>query len=147
MPAGSDVGSEANRIDFLSGLARNERLEEAIKTELVTATVESIRAGKLARCSPKDFTWSTLDSWSRSRRVVGKAEVTGVETDPRFVVTSLKAAEIGGKYLYEEVYCAHASKRIRATTSGRIKPQLRNNSLCLRGLASRPQALAYGRER
>src|SRR5271166_2406970 len=85
---------EANRVDFLFGLARNERLEEAIKTELMTAAVESIRTGKPARCF-KDFTWSTRDSWSRSRRVVGKAEVTGGDANPRFVVTSLNAAKIG----------------------------------------------------
>src|SRR5205814_3718333 len=73
---------EANRVDFLFGLARNERLEEAIKAELLTAAVESIRTGKPARCF-KDFTWSTLDSWSRHRRVIGKAEVTGGDANPR----------------------------------------------------------------
>src|ERR1700731_5490344 len=54
---------EANRVDFLFGLARNERLEEAIKTELMTAALESIRTG---RAGPRfqDFTRSTLDSWS-----------------------------------------------------------------------------------
>src|SRR5271157_4622880 len=103
---------EANRVDFLFGLARNERLEEAIKTELMTAAVESIRTGKPARCF-KDFTWSTRDSWSRSRRVVGKAEVTGGDANPRFVVTSLKAAEIGGRYLYEKVYCARGEMENR----------------------------------
>src|SRR5580698_3003530 len=66
---------EANRVDFLFGLARNERLQEAIKSELMTAALASIRTGRPARCF-KDFTWSTLDSWSRRRRVVGKAEVT-----------------------------------------------------------------------
>jgi hypothetical protein len=30
---------EANRVDYLSGLARNERLEEAIKIELIAATI------------------------------------------------------------------------------------------------------------
>jgi hypothetical protein len=40
---------EANRVDFLFGLARNERLEEAIKAELMTATLESIRTGRSAR--------------------------------------------------------------------------------------------------
>jgi Transposase DDE domain group 1 len=103
---------EANRVDFLFGLARNERLEEAIKAELMTAALESIRTGRPARCF-KDFTWSTLDSWSHSRRVVGKAEVTGGTANPRFVVTSLKAAEIGGRYLYEKVYCARGEMENR----------------------------------
>src|SRR4030088_1012604 len=103
---------EANRVDFLFGLARNERLEEAIKTELITAAVESISTGKPARRF-KDFMWSTLDSWSRKRRVVGKAEVTGGDANPRFVVTSLNAAEIGGQYLYEKVYCARGEMENR----------------------------------
>jgi hypothetical protein len=103
---------EANRVDFLFGLARNERLEEAIKAELITATLQSIRTGKPARCF-RDFTWSTLDSWSRERRVVGKAEVTGGEANPRFVVTSLKSIEVGGRYLYEKVYCARGEMENR----------------------------------
>jgi hypothetical protein len=103
---------EANRVDFLFGLARNERLEEKIKAELMTATLESIRTGKPARCF-KDFTWSTLDSWSRSRRVVGKAEVTGGDANPRFVVTSLKPTEVGDRYLYEKVYCARGEMENR----------------------------------
>jgi Transposase DDE domain group 1 len=103
---------EANRVDFLFGLARNERLEEAIKAELMTATLESIRTGRSARCF-KDFTWSTLDSWSRSRRVVGKAEVTRGDANPRFVVTSLKSNEVGARYLYETVYCARGDMENR----------------------------------
>jgi hypothetical protein len=103
---------EANRVDFLFGLARNERLEEAIRSELITATLESIRTGKPARCF-RDFTWSTLDSWSRQRRVVGKAEVTGGEANPRFIVTSLKSREVGDQYLYEKVYCARGEMENR----------------------------------
>jgi hypothetical protein len=86
---------ETNRVDYLFGLARNERLQEAIKGELLSASVESLRTGKPARCF-KDFMWSTLDSWSRNRRVIGKAEVTGGEANPHFLVTSLKPAEVGG---------------------------------------------------
>jgi Transposase DDE domain group 1 len=103
---------EANRVDYLFGLARNERLEEAIKAELLMAAVESVRTGRSARCF-RDFMWSTLDSWSRNRRVIGKAEVTGGEANPRFVVTSLKPAEVGGRYLYERIYCARGEMENR----------------------------------
>ena len=103
---------EANRVDYLFGLARNERLEEAIKAELLIAAVESVRTGKSARCF-RDFMWSTLDSWSRNRRVIGKAEVTGGEANPRFVVTSLKPAEVGGQHLYERIYCARGEMENR----------------------------------
>jgi hypothetical protein len=61
---------EANRVDFLFGLARNERLEQAISTELMMAKFDSLRTGGSARRF-KGFTWLTLDSWSRNRRVVG----------------------------------------------------------------------------
>jgi hypothetical protein len=103
---------EANRVDFLFGLARNERLEAAIKAELLLASLDSLRTGKAARRF-RDFMWSTLDSWSRSRRVVGKAEVTGGDANPRFVVTSLKSTEIAAQHLYEAIYCARGDMENR----------------------------------
>ena len=103
---------EANRVDYLFGLARNERLQDAIKAELLTASLENLRTGKPSRCF-RDFTWSTLESWSRDRRVISKAEVTGGEANPRFVVTSLKPAEVGGQYLYGKLYCARGEMENR----------------------------------
>jgi hypothetical protein len=103
---------EANRVDFLFGLARNDRLEAAISDDLIMAAADSIRTGKPARRF-KDFTYATLDSWSRSRRVIGKAEVTGGDANPRFVVTSLKPAEVGGQHLYEKIYCARGEMENR----------------------------------
>ena len=96
---------ELNRIDYLFGLARNERLTAAIAAELQEAQQLGERTGKPARRF-KDLTWSTLDSWSRARRVVAKAEWTGGEANPRFVVTSLSRTEHEGRHLYEKVYCA-----------------------------------------
>jgi hypothetical protein len=103
---------EANGVDFLFGLARNQRLEAKISTELMLASRDSLRTGHPARRF-KDFMWSTLDSWSRDRRVVGKAEVTGGDANPRFVVTSLRSREVGAQYLYEEVYCARGEMENR----------------------------------
>jgi hypothetical protein len=103
---------EANRVDFLFGLARNERLEQAIKDELIQASLDSMRTGRPARHF-KDFSWSTLDSWSRNRRVVGKAEVTGGDANPRFIVTSLKPTQVGARYLYETIYCARGEMENR----------------------------------
>src|SRR5208337_3753288 len=71
---------EANRVDYVFGLARNERLEQALVPEVITATIESLRTGRTARCF-KDFRYATRDSWSRERRVIGKAEVTGGEAN------------------------------------------------------------------
>src|SRR5215472_13969322 len=106
------VWCEANRVDFLFGLARNERLEAAIKDELIQASLDSRQTGKAARRF-KDFMWSTLDSWSRNRRVVGKTEWTGGEANPRFVVTSLARSEHEARHLYEKVYCARGDMENR----------------------------------
>ena len=94
------------------GLARNERLEKEIVPELITATIDSLRSGKPARRF-KDFRDITRGSWRRERRVIGKAEVTGGEINPRFIVTSLKSAESGARHLYEKVYCARGEMENR----------------------------------
>jgi hypothetical protein len=103
---------ETNRVDYVFGLARNDRLEQAIIPELISATIESIRTAKMARCF-KDFRYATRDSWSRERRVIGKAEVTGGEANPRFVVTSLKRSEANAQHLYEKIYCARGDMENR----------------------------------
>ena len=103
---------EANRVDYVFGLARNDRLEQAIIAELISATIESIRTGKTARCF-KDFSYATLSTWSRERRVIGKAEVTGGEANPRFIVTSLKGGEANARHLYEKIYCARGDMENR----------------------------------
>ena len=103
---------EANRVDYVFGLARNERLAAEIVAEMAAARDEAERRGKPARRF-KDFRWSTLDSWSRMRRVVGKAEWTRGEANPRFVVTSLTPAEIDARRLYEGIYCARGEMENR----------------------------------
>ena len=103
---------EVNRVDYVFGLARNARLEETVKAELIAATLDSIRSGRPARRF-RDFRYATLDSWSRERRVIGKAEVTGDKANPRFIVTSLGSAEIDGRRLYEKVYCARGEMENR----------------------------------
>jgi hypothetical protein len=103
---------EANKVDYLFGLARNARLVGEITEQLAEATEESRKTGKPARRF-KDFMWTTLDSWSRRRRVVAKAEYTPGKENPRFVVTSLKAAEAGARHLYEKIYCARGEMENR----------------------------------
>jgi hypothetical protein len=103
---------EANRVDFVFGLARNPRLVEEIATDLAWAEEDAVGTGQPAR-RYKDFRWSTLDSWSRRRRVVGKAEWTRGEANPRFVVTSLKRGEIDARILYERIYCARGDMENR----------------------------------
>jgi hypothetical protein len=103
---------EANSVDFLLGLQKNDRLVAEIASEIAQAEAKSRRTGKPARYF-KDFRWTTRRSWSRERRVVGKAEFTMDEANPRFVVTSLKRAECKPKYLYEKLYCARGDMENR----------------------------------
>ena len=66
---------ENNRVDYVFGLARNARLVDTISKELQQAEKKSLSSGRAERVF-KDFTWSTLKSWSRERRVIAKAEWT-----------------------------------------------------------------------
>ncbi len=103
---------EANGVDFLFGLAKNERLIAEITPALERAAAKSRRTGRAERRF-KSFMWRTLTTWSRKRHVVGKAECTQGEANPRFVVTSLRREECKPKYLYEKVYCARGDMENR----------------------------------
>ena len=109
---------EASRVDYVFGLARNPRLAAKIETELAEAEIEASASGKPARRF-KEFMWTTLDSWSRRRRVIAKAEWTHGGANPRFIVTSLKRAEQPAQSLYEQIYCARATWR---TASRNARP-------------------------
>lgn len=107
---------EAQGVDYLFGLARNTRLVEIIQGELADAHLRYLQTGAAARVFA-DFPYRTRDSWSRERRVVGKAEYLPKGPNPRFVVTSLPATERAARALYEEDYCA------RGEMENRIKEQ------------------------
>ncbi len=102
-------GCEDKKVDFIFGLARNSRLVEHIHVDLAWAEEEALQTGQPARRFA-DFHWTTLNSWSRRRRVVAKAEWMPKRgekgANPRFVVTSLKASKIKAQALYEDLYCA-----------------------------------------
>jgi len=104
---------EKQGVDYLFGLARNARLEKAIEGELAQAKALFEETRLPARVFA-DFAYQTLDSWSRARRVIAKAEHLEKGANPRFVVTSLKGH---CRRLYEEVYCA------RGEMENRIKEQ------------------------
>src|SRR6185312_4700485 len=95
---------EQNGVDFLFGLQGNTRLVAAIATELDEASAASqADEGRPARRF-KDFSYRPhRKAWSRARRVIGKAEVTQGEANPRFVVTSLPATAWEARRLYEDL--------------------------------------------
>ena len=104
------------KVDYVLGLAKNSRLLARIEEELQEAKRICEETGKPARVFA-DFMYQTLDSWSRERRVVGKAEHLEKGRNPRFVVTSLSAREYAARELYENTYCA------RGEMENRIKEQ------------------------
>ena len=111
---------ENNRVDFVFGLARNQRLRKIIGAEMYEATPQWNRTGQPARVFA-EFDYRTRKTkkggWDRKRRVVAKAEHIDGKENPRFVVTSLSSESWVGKALYEELYCA------RGDMENRIKEQ------------------------
>jgi hypothetical protein len=107
---------ESQGVDYVFGLARNDRLVNEITDEMTQAKTRYQQTGQAARVF-KDFEYQTLTSWSRARRVVGKAEYLAKGENPRFVVTSLRKEEIDARTLYEQTYCA------RGEMENRIKEQ------------------------
>jgi hypothetical protein len=86
------------------------RLE--IEAEMKQAQAQAEESGRSARRF-RDFRWTTLKSWSRTRRVIGKAEWTQGEANPRFIVTSLPRRTIDARRLYEDIYCARGEMENR----------------------------------
>jgi len=111
---------ESRGVDFVLGLARNARLQRTLGSELEQARALFEESGKAARVF-KDFVYRTKKSWSRQRRVVGKAEHLSKGANPRFIVTSLPSDTWSARVLYEKLYCA------RGEMENRIKEQ----QLCL----------------
>jgi len=107
---------EANQVRYVLGLGRNERLQRALGAQMAAAREAHVRTGQPARRF-RDFRYRTRKSWSRERRVVGKAEYLPNKANPRFVVTNLSPRRAGAKRLYETLYCA------RGDMENRIKEQ------------------------
>ena len=103
-------------LDYVFGIARNDRLVGM--SEYFMGVAQCAFAASLqSERAYGELEYRTLDSWSRSRRVVVRAEHSRHGDNPRFVVTSLGADEIGAKALYEDLYCA------RGDMENRIKEQ------------------------
>jgi Transposase DDE domain group 1 len=133
------IEGQAN-VHYVFGLARNTRLESMLEPVYLAmgladealvqcACAAGMYVPPLPQHSVRQFVelrYQTCQSWSRSRRVVGKAEVTRGQANPRFIVTNItghedwaasQAAFAEGRGLYEEFYCA------RGDMENRIKEQ------------------------
>lgn len=100
---------ERNGVDYIIGIAKNSRLRAHIEQEMRQAGLLCRQSGKPARLF-KYFSYRTLTSWSRPRRIVAKAEALPGKENPRFIVTSLEG---DSQRLYEDVYCARGEMENR----------------------------------
>ena len=122
-------------VDYVLGLAKNSRLEKEIEIEMAAAVIEAGEKGQAAR-QFREFRYSTLKSWSRERRVIGKAEALPppegsgeAKKNPRFVVTSLPAETHPARVLYEHLYCARgeAENRVKEHKLGLFSARCSSN--------------------
>jgi len=113
---------ENNGVDFVFGLARNQRLRRIIGAEMHEAAEQGNETGKPARVFT-EFPYKTKKTkkggWDRERRVAAKAEQIEGKENPRFVVTSLTSEQWAAQALYETLYCG------RGDMENRIKEQFR----------------------
>ena len=108
---------EAHGVEYVFGLARNARLQQLLAPAFEAIREEQEQSGAHAVRCYEELRYQTLKSWSRERRVVGKAERLGDKDNPRFVVTSLAAESFPAPELYAKIYCA------RGDMENRIKEQ------------------------
>jgi hypothetical protein len=111
---------ESQGVDFVFGMARNQKLRKIIGAQMHEATQQWNQTGKPARVFT-EFEYQTKKTkkggWEHPRRVAAKAEHIDGKENPRFVVTSLACEQWPAKALYEELYCA------RGDMENRIKEQ------------------------
>lgn len=108
---------EQNGVYYVIGLARNSILEKHISQAMEEARkLSEANAGKPARVFT-EFQYAAKSWENRLRRVIGKAEWTQGESNPRFIITNLPEETYQGQNLYEKIYCA------RGNMENRIKEQ------------------------
>jgi hypothetical protein len=82
---------EDHGVYYVVGFARNERLRKISEPQAQEAARLHEQTGKPARVFTEFSYRTTTGSWSRTRRVVAKAEQLEGKEHPRFVVTNLTA--------------------------------------------------------
>ena len=107
---------EAEGIDFVLGLAKNDRLKAMSLRWRIDAQQAFLDTCESSRVFG-ELKYRTRKTWRRARRVVVKAEHLAKGANPRYVVTSLSAEEADARTLYEDLYCA------RGDMENRIKEQ------------------------
>ena len=103
---------ERHQVDYLVGIARNDRLTAQAQPFIDVAEQAFRISGRKQRHFYTMY-YGAL-TWDRQRRIIVKAEHTRKGSNPRYLVTNLKAE---AQYLYDRLYCA------RGEMENRIKEQ------------------------
>jgi hypothetical protein len=107
---------ELHGVFYLFGLARNPVLERKLAAGLAKARqLSEQNAGAPARVFV-EMTYRA-ESWHAPRWVIGKAEWTQGEANPRFIITNKNPLHFQAQSLYEQDYCG------RGNMENRIKEQ------------------------
>lgn len=93
---------EETHCTYILGLSTNRRLAPMAQPWAEDAATRRALSKK-EKVRRFHQTTYQAGSWSRSRKIIARAEATGMGSDVRFVVTNLPGA---AKTLYEKVYCA-----------------------------------------
>jgi hypothetical protein len=103
-----------SEVYYCLGLGKHSGLIEKLEPALAEARARHCLTGASTRVFA-EFEYQTKTSWSRKRRVIGKAEVMVGGDNPRFIVTSLPKEGFADEEdmerftparLYEQLYCA-----------------------------------------
>jgi len=101
---------------YCFGLARNSVVVDKLQPALARARAQACLTGGSGRAFA-EFVYQTQNSWSRPRRVIGKAEVLSGQDNPRFIVTNLPregftpadGERFWPRACYEQLYCARGT--------------------------------------
>ena len=122
---------ERQGIDYVLGMAKNPRLLKEIEADKKAAEAEFVKNKEAVRIF-KNFRYRTLEeTWSRSRRVVAKAEHLEKGSNPRFIVTSPPQHQFAAPVIYETIYCAREDmeNRIKEQQMGLFADRLSSESI------------------
>ena len=103
---------DRNKVKYIVGIAKNNNLNKLLAPTMQKAK-ELLDETKQKQRLFTDFEYKAK-SWSYKRKIVGKAEVTYMGENPRFIVTNLAGDP---EALYDKIYCA------RGDMENRIKEQ------------------------
>jgi len=102
------------QVYYCLGLSKNPALTAKLEPALAAARARRCLSGASQARAFLEFPYQTRHTWSKARRVIGKAEVMAAGDNPRFIVTNLPEGAFSGDEdrarftaarLYEELYC------------------------------------------